>query len=106
MFQYTGPLARQIGGKTCLYRMKHFYRLRCRFLRSSTVNLLFPSLALSLFLSCVLMHLSGALNAPLSDVRDWLVLRPQASCSRSAAVNALKKNDGDIVNAIMELTMD
>lgn len=31
---------------------------------------------------------------------------PQASCSRPAAVNALKKNDGDIVNAIMELTMD
>jgi nascent polypeptide-associated complex subunit alpha len=29
----------------------------------------------------------------------------QASVSRAKAVNALKKNDGDIVNAIMELTM-
>lgn len=30
----------------------------------------------------------------------------QASCSRAQAVQALKKNDMDIVNAIMELTMD
>lgn len=30
----------------------------------------------------------------------------QAGCLRSAAVAALKNNDGDIVNAIMELTMD
>jgi len=29
----------------------------------------------------------------------------QASCSRAKAVQALKTNDGDIVNAIMELTM-
>jgi nascent polypeptide-associated complex subunit alpha len=29
----------------------------------------------------------------------------QAGCSRSDAVNALKNNDNDIVNAIMELTM-
>ena len=29
----------------------------------------------------------------------------QASCSRSKAAKALRANDGDIVNAIMELTM-
>ena len=29
----------------------------------------------------------------------------QASCSRSKAVDALRANDGDVVNAIMELTM-
>lgn len=29
----------------------------------------------------------------------------QAGCSRAKAVSALKRNDGDIVNAIMELTV-
>jgi NACalpha-BTF3-like transcription factor len=29
----------------------------------------------------------------------------QATCTRSKAISALKSNDGDIVNAIMELTM-
>ncbi|CAB1104573.1 unnamed protein product [Ectocarpus sp. 12 AP-2014] len=40
------------------------------------------------------------------EPKDIELIMSQASCTRSAAVNALKKNDGDIVNAIMELTMD
>ncbi|CAM9903955.1 unnamed protein product [Ascophyllum nodosum] len=40
------------------------------------------------------------------EPKDIELIMSQASCSRSAAVQALKKNDGDIVNAIMELTMD
>eukprot|EP00752_Nemacystus_decipiens_P006478 g5832.t1 len=40
------------------------------------------------------------------EPKDIELIMSQAGCSRSAAVNALKKNDGDIVNAIMELTMD
>ena len=37
--------------------------------------------------------------------QDIALVMSQASCSRSKAVAALKANDGDIVNAIMELTM-
>eukprot|EP00903_Cladosiphon_okamuranus_P012581 g11778.t1 len=40
------------------------------------------------------------------EPKDIELIMSQASCSRAAAVSALKKNDGDIVNAIMELTMD
>ena len=38
------------------------------------------------------------------DAKDIDLVISQASCSRAAAVKALKNNDGDIVNAIMELT--
>ncbi|CAM9376706.1 unnamed protein product [Scytosiphon promiscuus] len=40
------------------------------------------------------------------EPKDIELIMSQASCSRGAAVKALKKNEGDIVNAIMELTMD
>jgi len=37
--------------------------------------------------------------------KDVELVIQQANCSRGKAVKALKNNDGDIVNAIMELTM-
>ena len=37
--------------------------------------------------------------------KDIELVMGQAACSRAAAVKALKNNDNDIVNAIMELTM-
>jgi nascent polypeptide-associated complex subunit alpha len=39
------------------------------------------------------------------DSKDIELVIAQAGCSRSAAVKALRNNDNDIVNAIMELTM-
>jgi nascent polypeptide-associated complex subunit alpha len=39
------------------------------------------------------------------EAKDIELVMSQANCSRSAAIRALKKNKGDIVNAIMELTM-
>ncbi|KAJ1450823.1 NAC domain-containing protein [Pelagophyceae sp. CCMP2097] len=39
------------------------------------------------------------------EPKDIELVMSQASCSRPKAVAALKSNDGDIVNAIMELTM-
>ncbi len=39
------------------------------------------------------------------DGKDINLVVSQANCSRAAAVQALKNNDNDIVNAIMELTM-
>ena len=39
------------------------------------------------------------------DSKDIDLVLSQAGCSRSAAIRALKNNDNDIVNAIMELTM-
>ncbi len=39
------------------------------------------------------------------DAKDIDLVVSQASCTRAQAVNALKNNDNDIVNAIMELTM-
>jgi len=39
------------------------------------------------------------------EPKDVELVMSQASCSRGKAVKALKANDGDIVNAIMELTM-
>ena len=39
------------------------------------------------------------------DQKDIELVVSQAGCSRAAAVKALKNNDNDIVNAIMELTM-
>merc|ERR1712147_350949 len=46
-------------------------------------------------------------NVDMSGVeeKDVDLVIQQANCSRSKAVKALKKNEGDIVNAIMELTM-
>ena len=38
------------------------------------------------------------------DAKDIELVISQASCTRAQAVKALKNNDGDIVNAIMELT--
>lgn len=39
------------------------------------------------------------------EAKDIELVMGQAGCSRGAAVKALKSNDNDIVNAIMELTM-
>lgn len=39
------------------------------------------------------------------DAKDIELVVSQANCSRAQAVKALKNNDNDIVNAIMELTM-
>merc|ERR1719387_531329 len=39
------------------------------------------------------------------EPKDVELVMSQAGVSRAKAVTALKKNDGDIVNAIMELTM-
>ena len=39
------------------------------------------------------------------DARDIELVMQQAGVTRSKAVTALKNNDGDIVNAIMDLTM-
>ncbi len=39
------------------------------------------------------------------EAKDIELVMGQAGCSRGAAVKALKANDNDIVNAIMELTM-
>lgn len=39
------------------------------------------------------------------EPKDVELVMSQAGVSRSKAVKALKTNDGDIVNAIMELTM-
>ena len=39
------------------------------------------------------------------DPKDIELVVAQASCTRAAAVAALKRNDMDIVNAIMDLTM-
>jgi nascent polypeptide-associated complex subunit alpha len=39
------------------------------------------------------------------DPKDIELVVSQAGCSRADAVNALKNNQNDIVNAIMELTM-
>ncbi len=39
------------------------------------------------------------------DSKDIDLVVSQAGCTRSAAVAALRNNDNDIVNAIMELTM-
>lgn len=46
-------------------------------------------------------------NIDMSGVeeKDVELVIQQANCSRAKAVKALKSNDGDIVNAIMELTM-
>ena len=39
------------------------------------------------------------------DSKDIDLITGQTGCSRAAAVKALRNNDNDIVNAIMELTM-
>jgi nascent polypeptide-associated complex subunit alpha len=40
-----------------------------------------------------------------TEEKDIELVISQASVSRAEAIQALKDNDGDIVNAIMELTM-
>ena len=40
-----------------------------------------------------------------SGAKDIELVMTQAGVSRGKAVNALKSNDGDIVSAIMDLTM-
>ena len=47
----------------------------------------------------------GDLDESGLEPKDVELVMSQASCSRSKAVKALRANDGDIVNAIMELTM-
>jgi len=39
------------------------------------------------------------------EAKDIELVMQQANCSKSKAIKALKKNDNDIVNAIMDLTM-
>lgn len=39
------------------------------------------------------------------EAKDIELVMEQTSCSRGKAVKALKSNSGDIVNAIMEITM-
>merc|ERR1712100_44283 len=48
---------------------------------------------------------SGEIDESGVEPKDVDLVMSQAGVSRAKAVNALKKNDGDIVNAIMELTM-
>ena len=48
---------------------------------------------------------SGEVDETGVEPKDVDLVMSQAGVSRAKAVNALKKNDGDIVNAIMELTM-
>jgi nascent polypeptide-associated complex subunit alpha len=48
---------------------------------------------------------AGSVDETGLDAKDIELVVAQAGCSRAAAVSALNKNDGDIVNAIMELTM-
>jgi nascent polypeptide-associated complex subunit alpha len=47
----------------------------------------------------------GEVNEDGVDAKDIDLVIAQIGCSRSAAIAALKNNDNDIVNAIMELTM-
>lgn len=39
------------------------------------------------------------------EAKDIDLVMEQTQCSRAKAVKALKDNQGDIVNAIMEITM-
>ena len=39
------------------------------------------------------------------DAKDIELVMNQAVCTRAKAITALKNNDGDIVNAIMELSI-
>ena len=48
---------------------------------------------------------SGEIDETGVEAKDIELVMSQAGVSRAKAVAALKKNDGDIVNAIMELTM-
>jgi nascent polypeptide-associated complex subunit alpha len=47
----------------------------------------------------------GDVDASGLEEKDIELVMSQASVSRAKAVTALKKTNGDIVNAIMELTM-
>lgn len=47
----------------------------------------------------------GEVNEEGVDPKDVDLVIAQIGCSRAKAITALKNNDNDIVNAIMELTM-
>jgi nascent polypeptide-associated complex subunit alpha len=47
----------------------------------------------------------GEVDATGVEEKDIELVIAQANVSRNKAVNALKKTDGDVVNAIMECTM-
>jgi len=47
----------------------------------------------------------GEIDETGVEPKDIELVMTQAGVSRSKAVNALKTNDGDIVSAIMDLTM-
>jgi len=47
----------------------------------------------------------GEIDMTGVEEKDVDLVIQQANCSKAKAVKALKKNEGDIVNAIMELTM-
>jgi len=47
----------------------------------------------------------GEVNEEGVDQKDVDLVIAQIGCSRAKAITALKNNDNDIVNAIMELTM-
>ena len=48
---------------------------------------------------------SGEIDESGVEPKDVDLVMSQAGVTRAKAVKALKTNDGDIVNAIMELTM-
>ena len=49
---------------------------------------------------------SGDVDESGVSPKDIELVMAQSDCTRADAVEALKKNNGDIVNAIMELTMN
>lgn len=55
--------------------------------------------------AAVAAEAAGDVDETGLDTKDIELVVAQAGCSRASAVAALKKNEGDIVNAIMELTM-
>ncbi len=48
---------------------------------------------------------SADVDASGIDEKDIQLVMSQGDCSRAKAITALKNNDNDIVNAIMEVTM-
>lgn len=48
---------------------------------------------------------AGEVDASGIDEKDIQLVMSQGDCSRSKAITALRNNDNDIVNAIMEVTM-
>ena len=50
-------------------------------------------------------HISRDVDTSGIEEKDIELVVAQAGCSRAKAVAALRKNDNDIVNSIMELTI-